>query len=71
MRSRRCSALIFPASDDDSEATKKLESFEIQDGDRIRVFPIAPSITKTRSIWRAMSFGRADIRTTPACASPI
>ena len=34
-------SLDIPASDDDSEATKKLDSFEIQDGDRIRVFPIA------------------------------
>jgi polysaccharide biosynthesis/export protein len=34
-------SLDIPASDDDSEATKKLQSFEIQDGDRIRVFPIA------------------------------
>src|SRR5260370_38025310 len=28
--------------DSDSEVTKKLEAFEIHDGDRIRVFPIAP-----------------------------
>jgi protein involved in polysaccharide export with SLBB domain len=34
-------SLDIPASDDDSEATKKLDSFQIQDGDRIRVFPIA------------------------------
>ena len=33
-------SLDIPASDDDSEATKKLDSFQIQDGDRIRVFPI-------------------------------
>ena len=33
-------SLDIPASDNDSEATKKLDSFQIQDGDRIRVFPI-------------------------------
>lgn len=31
-----------PEAADRSEVTKKLESFEIQDGDRIRIFPIAP-----------------------------
>lgn len=34
-------SLDIPASDDDSAATKKLDSFQIQDGDRVRVFPIA------------------------------
>jgi polysaccharide biosynthesis/export protein len=34
--------LDIPEVDTDSEATKKLEAFEIHDGDRIRVFPIAP-----------------------------
>src|SRR5579864_2139270 len=29
-------------SQDSGEVTKKLEAFEIKDGDRIRVFPIAP-----------------------------
>ena len=29
-------------SADTSEVTKKLESFEVQDGDRIRIYPIAP-----------------------------
>ena len=32
----------IPESDDKTEATKKLEAFEIHDGDRIRVFPIVP-----------------------------
>ena len=32
----------LPQIDSDSETTKKLEAFEIKDGDRIRVFPIAP-----------------------------
>jgi polysaccharide biosynthesis/export protein len=32
----------LPEIDSDAAVTKKLESFEIQDGDRIRVFPIAP-----------------------------
>ncbi len=35
-------SLDIPEVDSDSEVTKKLEAFEIQDGDRIRVFPIAP-----------------------------
>jgi len=34
--------LDIPEVDTDSEITKKLEAFEIHDGDRIRVFPIAP-----------------------------
>jgi len=34
-------SLDIPASDDDAEATKKLDSFQIQDGDHIRVFPIS------------------------------
>jgi protein involved in polysaccharide export with SLBB domain len=32
----------LPEIDSDATVTKKLEAFEIQDGDRIRVFPIAP-----------------------------
>jgi polysaccharide export outer membrane protein len=35
-------SLDIPESADASSITKKLESFEVQDGDRIRVFPIAP-----------------------------
>jgi polysaccharide biosynthesis/export protein len=31
-----------PESDDDAAVTQKLESFQIQDGDRIRIFPVAP-----------------------------
>jgi len=34
-------SLDIPDGDTDAEVTKKLESFQIQDGDRIRVFPIA------------------------------
>lgn len=34
-------SLDIPASDDDAAATQKLNSFQIQDGDRIRVFPIS------------------------------
>jgi len=34
--------LDIPEVDSDSEVTKKLEAFEIHDGDRIRVFPIPP-----------------------------
>jgi polysaccharide biosynthesis/export protein len=32
----------IPEGDGDAEVTKKMEAFEIHDGDRIRVFPIAP-----------------------------
>ena len=35
-------SLDMPEADTDAEITKKLEAFEIHDGDRIRVFPIAP-----------------------------
>ncbi len=35
-------SLDVPKADDDSQITKTLQSFEIRDGDRIRVFPIAP-----------------------------
>src|ERR1700723_890329 len=32
----------IPETDNDADVTKKMEAFEIHDGDRIRVFPIAP-----------------------------
>ena len=35
-------SLDIPDSADTGEITKRLESFEIQDGDRIRIYPIAP-----------------------------
>ncbi len=35
-------SLDIPASDSDAEVAKKLDSFQVQDGDRIRIFPIAP-----------------------------
>lgn len=35
-------SLDIPADDSADEATKQLESFKIHDGDKIRVFPIAP-----------------------------
>ena len=35
-------SLDIPEADDDSEVTTKLESFEVRDGDRIRIYPIAP-----------------------------
>ena len=34
-------SLDIPEASDDAEVTKKLESFEIHDGDQIRIFPIA------------------------------
>lgn len=34
-------SLNIPASDDDADVTKRLDSFQIQDGDHIRIFPIA------------------------------
>jgi len=41
-QSQTMMSLDIPEVDSDSEVTKKLEAFEIHDGDRIRVFPIAP-----------------------------
>jgi protein involved in polysaccharide export with SLBB domain len=41
-QSQTMMGIDIPEVDSDSEATKKLEAFEIHDGDRIRVFPIAP-----------------------------
>ncbi len=35
-------AVDVPPDEQPAEATKRLESFQIQDGDKIRVFPIAP-----------------------------
>ena len=35
-------SLDIPEADGDPEVTKTLQSFEIHDGDRIRIFPIAP-----------------------------
>ena len=35
-------SLDIPASDSTGDATRQLESFQIQDGDKIRIFPIAP-----------------------------
>jgi polysaccharide biosynthesis/export protein len=35
-------SLDIPDAGDSSEVTKKLEGFEIRDGDRVRIFPIAP-----------------------------
>jgi polysaccharide export outer membrane protein len=32
----------IPEADDPAEVSKKLESFEIRDGDRVRIYPIAP-----------------------------
>jgi protein involved in polysaccharide export with SLBB domain len=41
-QSQTMMSLNIPEGDADDEVTKKLEAFEIHDGDRIRVFPIAP-----------------------------
>jgi protein involved in polysaccharide export with SLBB domain len=35
-------SLDIPPDDSTEEATKQLESFQIEDGDRVRIFPIAP-----------------------------
>jgi protein involved in polysaccharide export with SLBB domain len=35
-------SLDIPQDDSAEEATKQLESFQIKDGDRVRIFPIAP-----------------------------
>jgi protein involved in polysaccharide export with SLBB domain len=41
-QSQTMMSLNIPEGDADDDVTKKLEAFEIHDGDRIRVFPIAP-----------------------------
>ncbi|MGH9737985.1 MAG: SLBB domain-containing protein [Candidatus Acidiferrales bacterium] len=38
-------SLDIPESDNDAQETKELESFKVQDGDQIRVFPIAQGNT--------------------------
>lgn len=35
-------SLDISATDSEADVTKKLDSFQVQDGDRIRIFPIAP-----------------------------
>jgi polysaccharide biosynthesis/export protein len=35
-------SLDIPADDSSEEATKQLDAFKIQDGDKVRIFPIAP-----------------------------
>jgi polysaccharide biosynthesis/export protein len=35
-------SLDVPADDSSEEATKQLDAFKIQDGDKVRIFPIAP-----------------------------
>lgn len=35
-------SLDIPEADNNTEVTKKLEAFEVVDGDRIRIYPIAP-----------------------------
>ena len=59
-------SLNIPDAGDSTEVTKKLQSFPIQDGDRVRIFPLPPA-TRTRFIWRATWFGPVDIRTTRTC----
>jgi polysaccharide biosynthesis/export protein len=64
----------LPEVDSDSEVTKKLESFEIQDGDRIRVFPIAPynqdAVYLEGHVTRPGRYSyRADMRVTDIIAS--
>jgi len=35
-------SLDVPETDGDADVTRKLDSFQVQDGDRIRIYPIAP-----------------------------
>jgi polysaccharide export outer membrane protein len=67
-------SLDIPQAENDSEITKKLESFEIHDGDRIRVFPIAPYnqdvIYLEGHVTRPGRYSyRADMRVTDVIAS--
>jgi polysaccharide biosynthesis/export protein len=67
-------SLDIPEGDSDSEVTKKLESFEIHDGDRVRVFPIAPynqdSVYLEGHVIRPGRYSyRADMRVSDVIAS--
>jgi len=64
----------LPQVDSDSEVTKKLEAFEIHDGDRIRVFPIAPynqdAVYLEGHVTRPGRYSyRADMRVTDVISS--
>jgi polysaccharide export outer membrane protein len=67
-------SLDIPDSTDTSEVRKKLESFEIQDGDRIRIYPIAPynqdAIYVEGHVVRPGRYSyRADMRVTDVISS--
>ncbi len=64
----------IPETGDASEVTKKLESFEIHDGDRIRIYPIAPynqdTIYVEGHVVRPGRYSyRADMRVTDVISS--
>ena len=61
-------------AEDNSEVTKKLEAFQVYDGDRIRIFPIAPynqdAIYLEGHVMRPGRYSfRADMRLTDVIAS--
>jgi polysaccharide export outer membrane protein len=67
-------SLDISEADNNSEITKKLESFKIQDGDRVRVFPITPYnqdvIYLEGHVTRPGRYSyRADMRVTDVIAS--
>jgi polysaccharide export outer membrane protein len=64
----------IPEAENASEVTKKLEAFEIQDGDRIRIFPIVPynqdTIYVEGHVVRPGRYSfRADMRVTDVVSS--
>src|SRR6202022_4994822 len=73
-QSQTMMGLDIPEVDSDSEVTKKLEAFEIHDGDRIRVFPIAPynkdAVYLEGHVTRPGRYSyRADMRVTDVISS--
>ncbi len=63
-----------PDTDDDAAVTRKLASFEVQDGDRIRIYPIAPynqdAVYLEGHVMRPGRYSyRADMRVTDLIAS--
>ncbi len=67
-------SLDIPESDSDAVVTRKLESFDIRDGDRVRIYPIAPynqdTIYLEGHVVRPGRYSyRADMRVTDVISS--
>jgi len=59
----------IPEAESPGEVTTKLESFEIQDGDRIRIFPIVP-YNQDAIYIEGHVYGRAGTPSERTCVSP-